>query len=187
MSDLDSFRNHFLIAMPNLADPNFSRTVTYMCDHNPEGAMGLVINRPLELSLADVIDQMEIDSSNEKLSNIPLYQGGPVQLERGFVLHKPLGNWEATLPVTESIGITMSQDIIESIANNTPPEQFLVALGYAGWGEGQLEDEMAANAWLTGPAEAGIIFEQPVEHRWSLSAAHLGVDISLLSTDIGHA
>ena len=149
--------------------------------------MGLVINRPLELSLGNVMEQMELESTNVKLMEIPIYQGGPVQLERGFVLHKPLGNWEATLPVTDAIGITMSRDIIESIANNNPPDRFLVALGYAGWGEGQLEEELAANAWLNGPADPEIIFEEPVQRRWSLSAAYLGVDLSLLSTDIGHA
>lgn len=183
----DRFSNQFLIAMPNLEDPNFSRTVTYVCDHNEEGAMGVVINRPTDVSLADIVEHMGLKGDEERLGHIPIYQGGPVQVERGFVLHRPLGKWEATLPVTDEIGITMSRDIIEAIVADDAPADFLIALGYAGWGAGQLEAEMAANAWLNGPADPAILFEKPVEQRWALSAADLGVDLSLLSTDIGHA
>ncbi|HEB58078.1 MAG TPA: YqgE/AlgH family protein [Gammaproteobacteria bacterium] len=180
--------NQFLIAMPNLADPNFSRTVTYLCDHNEDGAMGVVINRPTDVSLADIIGHMGLEGDEERLRHIPVYQGGPVQVERGFVLHRPLGKWEATLPVTDEIGITMSRDIVEAIVRDEDaPEHYLIALGYAGWGSGQLEAEMAANAWLNGPADPAILFEKPVAQRWLLSAADLGVDLSLLSTDVGHA
>lgn len=184
---VQSLANHFLIAMPALADPNFSRTVTYLCDHNPEGAMGLVINRPLELTLGELMEHIDVRISDAAIAARTVFQGGPVQNERGFVLHRPLGSWEASLAITADIGITMSRDIVEAIARGAGPQQYLVALGYAGWGAGQLEDEMAANAWLNGPATPDIIFDQPAEQRWDAAAALLGVDLSLLSSDVGHA
>lgn len=179
--------DHFLIAMPSLADPNFSHTVTYICDHNDEGAMGVVINRPLHIHLADIAQQIELDQNNPLLNEIPVYQGGPVQTDRGFVLHQPQGNWEATMAITDSIALTMSRDIIAAIINGIGPKQYIIALGYAGWGSGQLEQEIAANAWLNGPADISILFDEPVEERWTSSAALLGVDLTLLSTDVGHA
>jgi len=182
-----SLVDHFLIAMPALDDPNFSRTVTYLCDHGEEGAMGLVINRPLDLTLGELLSQIDLSASDPQAAIAPIYQGGPVQGERGFVLHRPLGDWEATLAVSEDIGVTMSRDIIEAIARGEGPERYLIALGYAGWGSRQLEDEMAANAWLSGPANAEILFDWPADQRWDAAAALLGVDLSLLSTDVGHA
>ncbi|MDH5406999.1 MAG: YqgE/AlgH family protein [Gammaproteobacteria bacterium] len=187
MDPADNLTNHFLIAMPNLADPNFHHTVTYMCDHNPEGAMGLVINRPMDLSLGELFDYLDIQNGKQDILNIPVYQGGPVQTERGFVLHKPMGEWEASMPITPQLELTMSQDIIEAIAHGEGPDQYLIALGYAGWGQGQLEAELASNAWLSGPAENAIIFDKPIEQRWNASAALLGVEISQISNDIGHA
>jgi len=186
MSDV-SLANHFLIAMPALLDPNFARTVTYLCEHDQHGAMGLIINRPLELSVHELLAQLEIEFTDGRFAATPVFQGGPVQTERGFVLHQPVGRWEATLPITDDVGMTVSRDILEAIAQGDAPERFLVALGYAGWGAGQLEHEMVENAWLSGPADAGVIFDEPVEQRWALSAAHLGIDLSLLSSDIGHA
>jgi len=179
--------NHFLIAMPALADPNFHHTVTYMCDHNPEGAMGLVINRPMEMGMGELFRYLNINDYDIALDDLPIYQGGPVQTERGFVLHTPFGNWEASMEVAPDINMTMSQDIIEAIAHGEGPAQYIIALGYAGWGEGQLEQELASNAWLNGPAESAIIFDTSIEQRWNASAALLGVDISQLSNDIGHA
>jgi putative transcriptional regulator len=187
MSNTSSLTNQFLIAMPALADPNFSHTVTYMCDHNEEGAMGLVINRPLDLDINELFTHLDIANNRRDQDYIPVYQGGPVQTERGFVLHKGVGEWEATLEITEDIGLTMSQDIIEAIANGEGPENYLISLGYAGWGAGQLEDELAANAWLNGPADPSIIFEVPIEQRWTASAQQLGVELNNLSTDVGHA
>jgi putative transcriptional regulator len=187
MSNTSSLTNQFLIAMPALADPNFSHTVTYMCDHNEEGAMGLVINRPLDLDINELFTHLDIANNLKDQDYIPVYQGGPVQTERGFVLHKGVGEWEATLEITEDIGLTMSQDIIEAIANGEGPENYLISLGYAGWGAGQLEDELAANAWLNGPADPSIIFEVPIEQRWTASAQQLGVELNNLSTDVGHA
>lgn len=187
MSEASSLVNNFLIAMPALADPNFSQTVTYLCDHNDDGAMGLVINRPLDLDFAELIDHLEIAVPNKQTGYIPIYQGGPVQTERGFVLHEDIGNWEATLQITDNIGVTMSQDIIEAIARGEGPEHFLITLGYAGWGSGQLESELANNAWLNGLADPSILFDTPIEQRWTASANHLGIELKNLSTDIGHA
>ncbi|MGD8925327.1 MAG: YqgE/AlgH family protein [Thioalkalispiraceae bacterium] len=187
MSDTTSLTNQFLIAMPALADPNFSHTVTYMCDHNEEGAMGLVINRPLDLDIEELFLHLDINNSRKERGYIPIYQGGPVQTERGFVLHRDIGDWEATLQVTDEIGLTMSQDIIEAIAHDEGPRDYLISLGYAGWGAGQLEDELAANAWLNGPADPSIIFDVPIEQRWTASAQQLGVELQNLSNDVGHA
>lgn len=179
--------NHFLIAMPALADPNFHHTVTYMCDHNPQGAMGLVINRPLDMGMGELFNHLNISDYDIALGEIPIYQGGPVQTDRGFVLHKPFGEWEASLSIAPNITLTMSQDIIEAIAHGKGPDKYIIALGYAGWGEGQLEQELASNAWLNGPAETSIIFDTSIEQRWNASARLLGVDINQLSNEIGHA
>ncbi|MDY6991539.1 MAG: YqgE/AlgH family protein [Pseudomonadota bacterium] len=179
--------NHFLIAMPNLADPNFFHTVTYICMHNEEGAMGIVINRPMDVDLGDVLEHMEIEAQDPIASRLPIFEGGPVQRERGFVIHRPPGQWDAMLTVSESLGITTSRDILGAIACGQGPQQVLIALGYAGWGAGQLEQELAENAWLSIPADNQIIFETPPEKRWEAAAARLGVDLTLLSNDAGHA
>ncbi len=179
--------DHFLIAMPSLQDPNFYHTVTYICEHNDQGAMGIVINRPLEIQLGEVFAQMEIKAANPTANNAPVFLGGPVQGDRGFVLHRPADPWDSTLEVTGHIGVTTSRDILEAIADGHGPRSSLIALGYAGWGAGQLEHEMAANAWLNGPAEPGLIFDTPVEQRWQAAAGLLGVDLNLMSIDTGHA
>ncbi len=186
-----SLSNQFLVAMPGLVDPNFHQTVSYICEHNEGGAMGLVINRPLDMSFADLCQQLDIEITDNEAMHIPIFHGGPVEHQRGFILHTPLGEWDTTLAVTPEIGLTMSQDIIQAIAegydaDSTPPEQFLIALGYAGWSEDQLEYEMAENVWLNVPASQGILFNTPVEHRWTTAAASLGIDLQQLSTDIGH-
>ena len=187
MVESSSLSDQFLIAMPALDDPNFSKTVTYMCDHNEEGAMGLVINRPLDLDIHELFSHLEIENNQQDSGYIPIYQGGPVQTERGFVLHRDIGEWEASLIVNDDIAITMSQDIIAAIAKGKGPKDYLIALGYAGWGAGQLEGELVANAWLNGPADAGIIFDTPIEQRWTASANHLGIELKNISSDIGHA
>ncbi len=187
MSDSDYLTNHFLIAMPALEDPNFFHTVTYICEHNDEGALGLVVNRPLDMPLGEVFSHMKIEASDPEASRIPVHLGGPVQQDRGFVLHEPLGDWEATLKVTDRIGITSSADILAAIAAGQGPDRLLVTLGYAGWGAGQLEREMTENAWLSGPADPAILFDTPDEERWKAAAASLGVDLDLLSGDAGHA
>ncbi|NIP71714.1 MAG: YqgE/AlgH family protein [Gammaproteobacteria bacterium] len=182
-----SLTNHFLIAMPQLADPNFFHTVTYICEHNRDGAMGIVINRPLELTLGEVLDHMGIDAEHRDAIGQTVYMGGPVQQERGFVLHRPASHWDATLAIADDIGVTTSRDILSAIARGEGPNNALVALGYAGWGAGQLEGEIAENAWLSGPADEHILFETPDEQRWEAAAALLGVDLNLLSGDAGHA
>lgn len=179
--------NHFLIAMPSMADPNFSRTVTYLCEHTAEGALGIVVNRPTDIRLGELLDHIGLEGAAATVADQPVYLGGPVQRERGFVLHRPSGEWESSMKITDDIVLTTSKDILEAIAKAKGPSEFLVALGYAGWGPGQLEDEMAENAWLSGPASADIIFAKASAQRWHAAAALLGVDMSLLSTDTGHA
>lgn len=187
MSKPSYLTNHFLIAMPQLADPNFSHTVTFICEHNEQGAMGVVINRPLEFSLGELLAQMEIPTSNTQVARQTVYLGGPVQQERGFVIHKPAIYWDSTMPINDELAITTSRDILTAISQGEGPAEYLVALGYAGWGEGQLEREMAENAWLSGPASQPVLFHSPDEKRWEEAAALLGIDVHLMSGDAGHA
>ena len=187
MSSTTSLNNHFLIAMPALDDPNFHHTTTYICEHDENGALGVVINRPLEMQLGEILQYMDIEACNEKISSRQVYMGGPVQNDRGFVLHEPAGDWEATLKVTETICITSSRDILQAIAEGKGPKNSIVTLGYAGWGAGQLENELAANTWLSGPANSKIVFDTPCEQRWQAAAGLLGIDLNLLSSDTGHA
>ncbi|MDD3608163.1 MAG: YqgE/AlgH family protein [Halothiobacillaceae bacterium] len=179
--------NHLLIAMPGMGDPNFAQTVTYVCEHNEKGAMGIVINRLLELNLGDILDHMGIDCTQSAVRAHPVHLGGPVQVERGFVLHSPAGGWDSTLNVTEDIALTTSRDILQAIAQGAGPSRLLIALGYAGWGAGQLEQEMKDNAWLSTPAQQAILFDVPVEQRWHAAAGAMGIDLNLLSSEAGHA
>ena len=179
--------NHFLIAMPGLEDSNFFHTVTYMCEHSDDGAMGIVINRPTDLHLNDILDQLDISSSDNPSGEQPIYIGGPVQPDRGFVLHSSDSSWDSTLKVTDNISVTTSRDVLEAIAQGKGPADSLIALGYAGWGGGQLEEELSANAWLNGPADQQIMFKLEPEKRWQAAAKLLGIDLNLLSGDTGHA
>ena len=179
--------NHFLIAMPGMADPFFARTVTYLCQHNDEGALGIIVNRPSELTLADIMEQMEIDIREPGVGQIPIYFGGPVQPERGFILHEPFGDWNSTLKVSDSVSLTTSRDILEAVGHGSGPRNILVALGYAGWGKGQLEKEIVQNSWLNAPADQSIIFQHPAANRWKAAAELMGVDISLLTSQAGHS
>jgi len=187
MDALTSLRHHFLIAMPNLADPNFFHTVVYLCEHDTEGAMGLIINRPLDLTLGEIFAQMEIECEDAELRARTVYFGGPVQCERGFVIHRPLGDWDSSLRVTDEIAVTSSRDILQAIADGQGPRDGLVALGYAGWGPGQLEEELVDNAWLSVEADPAILFETADSERWQAAAALGGIDPTLLSGEIGHA
>jgi len=187
MSESVSLTNHFLIAMPGLADANFTHTVTYICEHNEYGAMGLVINRPLDLTVREVLEHMEIAPEERPEVDGPIFSGGPVQPEHGFVLHTPVGEWDASLAITDHIAVTTSRDVLTAVNEGRGPEQYLICLGYAGWGEGQLEEEMAQNAWLSGPADPSILFDTPADRRWAAAAALLGVDLNLLSSEAGHA
>lgn len=182
-----NFTDHFLIAMPGMTDPNFAGALTYICDHNPDGALGVVVNRPIDLSLEKLFEQIGITLEDERLKGLPAYFGGPVQVERGFVLHSPLGNWNSTLTVNDRIGLTTSKDILEATGQGDGPEQIIVALGYAGWGPGQLESEIKQNAWLTVPADPALIFGLPPEERFVAAMQLLGIDPSMLSEEAGHA
>ena len=183
----DFLTNQLLIAMPSLDDPNFSHTVTFICEHNADGALGVVINRPSDLRLKLLLEHLDLEARDQAIADTPIYSGGPVQPDRGFVLHEPVGNWEATLKVSDDIGITASRDILSAIADGKGPQHSLIALGYAGWGAGQLEREIVDNAWLNGPADEQIVFEAPADERWKMAAKKLGIDLDLLSGDAGHA
>lgn len=184
--DQHGFRGQFLIAMPSLRDPVFAQTITFVCEHTPEGAMGIIINHPLNLTLSEMFRQLELRDDGP-LSQMTVLSGGPVQFERGFVLHSSEQPWESTLKVTPEVSLTASRDIIEAMAEGKGPEKALVALGYAGWGAGQLEAEIAANSWLTVPADPHLLFDTPVEQRWAAASRHLGIDLNLISSVAGHA
>jgi putative transcriptional regulator len=178
--------SHFLIAMPAMSDPNFSRTLTFICEHNERGALGIVVNRPIEVTLATLLRQVEIDPPQSPMAEQPIYFGGPVQFDHGFVLHRPVGAWKSTLPVGD-IGLTTSRDILEAMAAGEGPSDHLVALGYAGWGAGQLEDEILRNGWLTVAADLDTIFNLAPEERYTAAMTALGVNAIHLSGEAGHA
>lgn len=187
MSFHSSLANQLLIAMPGMADPNFSTTVTLICEHSSDGALGIVINRPLDLDLGGLFKQLDAENSNSAASRDPVLLGGPVSPERGFVLHSPTEMFENSLAVSDDILLTLSRDVLDAIAADNGPEKTLVALGYAGWGAGQLEEEMLANSWLNVPATAEIVFDTPFSERWRSAAQSIGIDISQISPDAGHA
>ncbi len=187
MSETPSLKNQLLIAMPTLQDPNFARTVTYICEHGEHGAMGIVLNRPTDLRLSDILKHMDIEGGLGEAGEQIVFLGGPVEEERGFVLHTHTDPWDSTLAINGDISITTSRDILEAMARGTGPSRTLVALGYAGWGAGQLERELQENAWLSGPADQSILFDLPPEQRWEAAARLLGVDVNLLSSEAGHA
>jgi putative transcriptional regulator len=178
--------NHFLIAMPSLEGDDFSKSVTYLCQHDEEGALGLVINKQHKMKMGDIFKQLSLTAIRPEIAETPLFAGGPVQPERGFVLHTPVGNWDSTMRINDELALTSSKDILEAIAEDKGPEQWVVALGYAGWAAGQLEQEIQRNSWLHDRAELHIIFEEPINERWGLAAHRIGVDISLMSSEAGH-
>lgn len=183
----DCLRDHFLLAMPGLSEGIFSHSITYICEHGESGAMGIVINQALDLSLAEIFEHLQIHT-HEDFSDQPVMAGGPVQIDHGFVLHrKCTRDWEASLKVTPEITLTTSRDILRAIAGGSGPEDHLIALGYAGWSAGQLEHELGENSWLTLPADSDIIFSTPAEQRLGAAAAQLGVDMNLICGEAGHA
>ena len=187
MSGGDYLTNQFLIAMPAMTDTNFAQTVTYIWEHNADGALGIIINRPLQMKLADVFEQLKLTTASDDIGQQSVLQGGPVQTDRGFVLHQIGGTWEHTRQVSSRIQVTTSPDILRAMAQGTGPDTAIVALGYAGWSAGQLEAELAQNAWLTVPADERILFDTPYEERWHAAARLIGVDLSMLSSTAGHA
>ncbi len=179
--------DHFLIAMPTLQDPFFSRTLTYLCEHNEQGALGLVINRPIDMTLGALFEQVGVEVKPARLTEEPLLFGGPVQMDRGFVLHRPLGSWQSTVKVHDEVGLTTSKDILVAAARGEGPRQMLVTLGYAGWAPGQLEQEIADNSWLTVQAKPDLIFDLAAEERLPAAMHLLGIDFASLAEDAGHA
>jgi putative transcriptional regulator len=177
----------FLIAMPGMEDPNFLRGVTLMCQHNDEGALGITINHPSEFTLKELLSQLNIDCDDEEIGATLVFDGGPVHRERGFVLHDGGPVWDSSMKVGPDIAVTTSRDILEAIARGEGPRRFLVALGYAGWGAGQLEDEMRENAWLNVMSRADIVFDLPPEQRWEQAVASLGIKVGSLQPAGGHA
>lgn len=184
---MQSLQDHFLIAMPALADRHFAQTVTYVCKHDEEGAFGLVINRPSDLSLGEMLGQLAIEIADRSIVDRPVLQGGPVEPERGFVLHRSEQSFEATLVVSGDLRLTSSPDVLTALGRGTGPEPVLVALGYAGWGRGQLEAELKTNTWLTVPADPAILFDTPFEQRWTAALGLPGVDIRRITDYAGHA
>jgi putative transcriptional regulator len=187
MAEAIYLTDHFLIAMPTMADPNFARGVTYVCQHTSDGAMGLMINRLSDYRLGDVLAQMKLSTGIEAVAQLPVYVGGPVQPERGFVLHEPGGDWDSSFRINERLAVTTSRDILVAMAEGGGPTRSLIALGYSGWSPGQLEQEMCDNAWLTTQADMDLIFSTPLEQRWNAAAALVGVNLAALSDYAGHA
>ena len=179
--------HHFLIAMPNMVDPYFAKSLTFICEHNDQGALGVVVNRPIDLSLQALFERINLKLEPHELRGLPVYFGGPVQTDRGFVLHQPVGDWHSTLIVHDKLGLTTSKDILEAVGKGSGPAKMLVTLGYSGWAAGQLEHELGQNAWLSVEAGEQIIFDLPAEEKLPAAMELLGVDFASLSEDAGHA
>lgn len=189
-----NFTNQFLIAMPGMGDGTFAGTVVYLCEHNENGALGLVINKPIDIKLKSLFEKVELSLEREDLAETPVYFGGPVQTERGFVLHEPLdgpegdgGHYNSTLQIPGGLEMTTSKDVLEALSSGAGPKKILVTLGYSGWSAGQLEDEMSRNGWINVGAEPAIIFDTPVDQRYQKALSLLGIDSRMLSQDAGHA
>jgi putative transcriptional regulator len=183
--------NKFLIAMPGVTDGNFAGTVVYMCEHNDKGALGLVINRPIDINLRKLFDKVDLSLEREDLASRPVFLGGPVQTERGFVLHERLdeegGHYSSSLKIDGGLEMTTSRDVLEALSNGAGPRKVFITLGYAGWNAGQLEEELGRNGWLTVDAEPALIFDTPVEQRYDKALSLLGVDKHFLMGEAGHA
>jgi putative transcriptional regulator len=183
-----SLHNSMLISMPQLDDEPFHRSLIYICEHNEQGAMGLIINHETEVAFADILPQLSIEEEQATNLEQPIFTGGPVKPEHGFVLHTPLADkqWQSSIQVGTDLCLTTSVDVIDDIAHDTGPEHSLIALGYAGWGPGQLEHEIANNSWICCPFDADIMFNTPSDKRFDAAARLLGIDMNLISTQVGH-
>ncbi|MCG9115748.1 YqgE/AlgH family protein [Laribacter hongkongensis] len=179
--------HHFLIAMPDMEDSLFARAVVYMCDHGEQGAMGVIINHGADLTLDSLLGQIGLDGCRPDQVGLPVFVGGPVQSDRGFVLHEPIGNWQSSLTVTDNVALTTSRDVLAAVSHHEGPERLIVTLGYAGWEPGQLEHELVQNAWLTVPADMRIVFDLPVADRYDAAIRLLGIEPSALFGSAGHA
>ena len=189
-----NFTNQFLIAMPSLREGTFAGTVVYLCEHTDKGALGLVINKPIDIKLKNLFEKVDLSLDRPELAESPVYFGGPVQTERGFVLHESLdgdagegGHYNSSLRIPGGLEMTTSKDVLEALSNGAGPKKVLVTLGYSGWGAGQLEDEMSRNGWINVGAERDIIFDTPVEQRYDKALSLLGIDANMLSGEAGHA
>jgi putative transcriptional regulator len=190
-----NFTNQFLIAMPSLREGTFAGTVVYLCEHTEKGALGLVINKPIDIKLKNLFEKVELPLDRPELADVPVFFGGPVQTERGFVLHEWQddgegeggGHYSSSLQIPGGLAMTTSKDVLEALSNGAGPKKLLVTLGYSGWGAGQLEDEMSRNGWINVGAEPTIIFDTPVEQRYDKALSLLGIDANMLSQESGHA
>ena len=182
-----SFGNNLLIALPSLQDSDFARSVTLICQHDGDGAMGVVVNRPSEYTLGEVLAQMNLETRDPVLRDQIVLSGGPVHPERGFVLHDGVRQWDSTLAIGGGLALTTSRDILEAMAEGAGPEHVVLALGCAGWGAGQLEYELGENSWLTAPADTELLFALPLEQRWQAAGGRLGIDITRVTDYSGHA
>ncbi len=182
-----SLTNHLLIAMPSLTDPNFTQTVSLICEHTDKGALGIVLNKPLPMTLSDVLSQMKLEPSNEDIAAKPVLRGGPMNTDRGFVLHRPGGKWDHTHKVSDTVQVTTSRDVLAAMAKGEGPSDAFIALGYAQWESGQLEREMKENAWMSIPVDPSVVFDLPFEDRWTGAWRLLGVEVDRLTLFAGHA
>lgn len=187
MAIISSLANHMLIAMPSIKDPNFERTVIYLCEHHNQGSVGLIINRPMQFPLSIVFEQLKIEPIKLEQNSLPLLYGGPIQPERGFVIHKQSGGWRSSLHLQEEVTVTTSNDIIRAIADDTGPKDLLVTLGYAGWEGDQLVNEVLADSWLVCPYKSEILYEVPFSERWEYAGLTLGIKMNQLTSNSGHA
>jgi putative transcriptional regulator len=186
--------NQFLIAMPGMSEGTFAGTVVYLCEHSDKGALGLVINKPIDITLKSLFEKVELSLDRDDLAELPVYFGGPVQTERGFVRHEPIagedgesGPYNSSLRIPGGLEMTTSKDVLEAISSGAGPKKVLVTLGYSGWAAGQLEEEIGRNGWINVAAEPGIIFDTPVGQRYDKALSLLGIDVGMLSSDAGHA
>lgn len=182
-----SLAGHVLVAMPGMDDPRFARAVVLLCQHNQDGAMGLVVNRLSDYRLSEIFAQMQITDFQSVVADRAVLAGGPVQADRGFVLHEGAADWDSTLRINAALAVSTSRDVLEMIAAGKGPTQYVLMLGFSGWGPGQLEDELADNAWLTVPADNELLFQVPLDLRWQTATARLGVDPGHLAGYAGHA
>jgi putative transcriptional regulator len=187
MADDTNLTNHLLVAMPGLEDPGFAQSVTLICEHGAKGALGIVLNKPLPMRLSEVLSQMKLPTQSDTIGTQAVLRGGPMHQDRGFVLHRPGGAWESTHRISDGIQVTTSRDILAAMARGEGPEDALIALGYAGWEAGQLENELKENSWLTLPFNESVLFDLPYEDRWQAAWRSLGIDVAAVSTRPGHA
>ena len=190
-TDRINLTNQFLIAMPGMTDDTFAGSVIYLCEHTENGALGLVINKPIDITVKNLFDKVELPLNTAALAEQPVYFGGPVQTERGFVLHEKMDNahspYNSTLSIPGGLEMTTSKDVLEALSHGGGPKRLLITLGYSGWGAGQLEDEIGRNGWLNVDAAPEIIFDTPVDQRYGRAISLLGIDPNMLSQDAGHA